>query len=87
MAVRKIAISVPEEVLKQVDRQARRFKSTRSGFITRVLCHVSSAADQEEITEALNRFFEDEALSSDQKETARAFLSVAEKNAFEDEEW
>jgi hypothetical protein len=84
MPVRKIAISVPEHILRNVDRLAKRSKTTRSGLITRVLTEVSHASDQVELTEKINRLFEEEAISDEQSATAQAFWRVAED---EDPRW
>ena len=50
MAVKKFALSVPEDVMKEVDRAAKRFGVTRSRFISGVLRRVSDARSDEEIT-------------------------------------
>ncbi|MGK5082298.1 type II toxin-antitoxin system HicB family antitoxin [Bdellovibrionota bacterium FG-1] len=86
MAVRKIAISLPEDVLRQVDRLAKRTHVTRSGFITRVLTHVSHASTQAEITEQINRLFNEGELAKEQASLADLYLQAAEKG-FEDSEW
>jgi metal-responsive CopG/Arc/MetJ family transcriptional regulator len=85
MAVRKIAISVPEEVLRQVDRLARKSKTTRSGLITRVLREVSDASNQAEVTERINHLFNDQDLIDEQASTAHTFLQAAEND--EDSGW
>lgn len=89
MAVRKIAISVPEDVLRQVDRMAKKSGTTRSGFITLVLSEVSHAGTQTEITERINRLFEDKTIADEQAETASFFLRAAERRGMkgEDDEW
>ena len=86
MAVRKIAISVPEDVLGQVDRLARKTGVTRSGLITRVLREVGRAQTSKEITEKIDHLFEDRSVADEQLDTSRAFLRAAEKN-HEDSEW
>lgn len=86
MAVRKIAISVPQEVLKDVDLLAKKAGTTRSGFITGVLVEVSRAKGQREITRRIDRLFEEAELQKEQAETSRAFLKAAEPS-FEDSDW
>lgn len=86
MPVRKIAISLPEDVLRIVDRLARRTKTTRSGCIARVLAEVSHASTQAEITEQINKLFADSAIGAEQTSTALTFLKAAEKGV-EDPEW
>ncbi len=58
MPVRKIAISVPEDVLNRVDRLAKKSYTTRSGLITQVLKEIAPAASRSEITEKINALFE-----------------------------
>jgi metal-responsive CopG/Arc/MetJ family transcriptional regulator len=84
MGVKKIAISVPAEVLKNVDRLARQSKTTRSGLISRVLREVSHAHHQHEITESINRLFEDPESGAEQLKTANFYLRAAEGD---DSEW
>ncbi len=74
MTVRKIAISVPEEVLIEVDRLAKKSKTTRSSLITQVLKEVSHASNQAEIAERINHLFNDEEIIEEQRSTAQLFL-------------
>lgn len=79
MGVRKIAISVPEDVLKQVDRLAKRVSTTRSGFITDVLREVSRASGRAEVTRRIDRLFDsDPSLAMEQRRTATEFLRAAD---------
>ena len=86
MAVKKIAISVPNEVLIQVDRLAKKAKSTRSGYITQVLRQISHASTQAEVTHQINELFSDVALVEEQSETAHIFWKAAEPST-PDWEW
>jgi metal-responsive CopG/Arc/MetJ family transcriptional regulator len=89
MPVRKIAISLPEAVLKRVDRLAKRTQTTRSGFISRVLSDVSHASDQAQVTARINRLFAPEheaGLNAEQAETSRFYLQVSEADG-EEGEW
>jgi len=86
MAVRKIAISVPGNILGQIDRMAKQAGSTRSGFISRVLEEVSHARTQAEITERINALFDDGSLAKEQLATSRGFLRAAEPNE-DGQEW
>ena len=86
MSVRKIAISIPENVLRQVDRSAKRAKTTRSGFISRVLTAVSHAGTQIEITERINQLFSEEGISEEQTQVSDIYLQAAEKS-FKDSKW
>ena len=86
MTVRKIAISLPEDVLAQVDRLAKRTKTSRSGCIARVLSEVSYLSKQAEITERINQLFTTDELANEQSDTSHFFLKAAEPG-FEDPEW
>ncbi|MGK5087126.1 hypothetical protein WDW86_06175 [Bdellovibrionota bacterium FG-2] len=86
MTVRKITISLPEEILLQVDRLAKRTHTTRSGCIARVLSEVSRASTQAEITERINQLFSEPEVKEEQSEVAAHYLKAAEKG-FEDSEW
>lgn len=86
MKVRKIAISLPSEVLLQVDRLAKKTGSTRSGLISQILREVSQAKSKSEITERINVLFADADLKGQQSEISALFLQAAD-SAFEDPEW
>jgi metal-responsive CopG/Arc/MetJ family transcriptional regulator len=86
MAVRKIAISLPEDVLKEVDRLAKKSKTTRSALISKVLKEVSHASTQREITARINRLFEDPKIKEEQSDTARTFL-MSPKKEYGDSDW
>lgn len=86
MAVRKIAISVPQEVLRDVDKLAKKTGTTRSGFITQVLCDVSQARNRAEITSRINELFEDPEMAEEQLESSKLFLRASDPG-FEDPEW
>ena len=73
MAAKKFAISVPEEVMEQVDALASRQGVTRSRLIADVLRKLARARSDEEITRRVNALFRDPAIAAEQCETARAF--------------
>jgi metal-responsive CopG/Arc/MetJ family transcriptional regulator len=75
MSAKKFAISIPEDVMRQVDEAAAKRKMTRSGFIAEVLRRVARARSDAEITKRINHVFADPALATEQKETAEAYLS------------
>ena len=77
MAARKFAISVPEEVMRQVDQAAAHRGVTRSRFIGDVLRRVAGARSDEEITHRINRVFADPALAREQRDTASALHSIS----------
>ena len=71
MACRKTAITVPEKLLAEIDRAARRRGKSRSSFIVAVLETAVRARDDAEITRRFNEVFVDpETGASQQRETA-----------------
>jgi len=83
MAARKIAISVPSEVMKQVDRAASRRRMTRSGYITDVLRRVATSRSDAETTARINRLFSDPDIVAEQQETSELFDSVGSNEGLE----
>jgi metal-responsive CopG/Arc/MetJ family transcriptional regulator len=77
MAARKFAISVPEEVIHEVDQAAKRRGMTRSGFITDVLSQVARARTDAEIARRVNDLFSDREIAREQVETAKQFRRIA----------
>ena len=77
MAARKFAISMPEDVMEQIDRAAADRGITRSRFIAEVLKKTARARTDAEITRRLNGVFSDEEATSEQRKTARDFQRVA----------
>jgi hypothetical protein len=73
MAARKIAISVPEDVLRLVDRAARDRGMTRSGFISKALGRIARARRDAEVTRRLDELFADPEMAREQVQTARSF--------------
>jgi hypothetical protein len=78
MAVRKIAISVPEDTLHDIDMLARRVGETRSGLITRILNEVSHSKSKADVTARINQVLEDPLLNEEQKTVSDEFLRTAE---------
>jgi metal-responsive CopG/Arc/MetJ family transcriptional regulator len=77
MAARKFAISMPEDVMEQIDRAAADRGITRSRFIAEVLKKTARARTDAEITRRLNDVFSYEETTSEQRKTARDFQRVA----------
>lgn len=77
MPVKKFAISVPEDVMAQVDRAAASRGVTRSRFIADVLRGVASARSDAEVTARINRLFADPEIAREQRATATKFHAVA----------
>jgi metal-responsive CopG/Arc/MetJ family transcriptional regulator len=74
MAVKKFAISIPEEVMARVDEAAAEWGITRSRFISNVLKRVALARSDAQITRRLNEVFGDPEIAREQKATSRALL-------------
>ncbi len=83
MAARKFAISVPESVMREVDRAAARRGVTRSRFIAQVLGQVARARTDAEIARRVNALFADPMIRREQVETARDFQRVASPSGTE----
>ncbi len=73
MATRKLAISVPEDVVHDVDAAAKQRGMTRSGFITHILRRIARARSDAEISRRVNEVFADPEVAKEQAETARQF--------------
>lgn len=72
MAVKKIAISVPEEVLEQVDSAAAERGENRSRFITQMLMLLARARSDRDISRRVNAVFAEPEIQEEQVQTARA---------------
>jgi metal-responsive CopG/Arc/MetJ family transcriptional regulator len=51
----KTAVSIPDEVLKEIERLARRVGRSRSEIITAALLEYGARHDPEEVTDAIDR--------------------------------
>ena len=76
MPATKIAISVPAEVLREVDRAARARGKTRSGFITDLLRAAARARSDARITRQLTDLFSDPEIQEDQRRTAHELAGL-----------
>src|SRR4029079_10757407 len=74
MAVKKIAISLPPQTLKQIDQAARETGESRSGFITRICNLVATAKSDRDIRRKINKLFADPEIAREQVETSEAML-------------
>ena len=72
MAIRKIAISVPEDVLRDVDRLAKKSKTTRSALISKVLKEVSRASTEAGFLARINEVFMDEKMLANRQSLSPA---------------
>jgi hypothetical protein len=85
MALRKTAITVPEDLLAEVDRAARERHESRSRFFTRVLRQAVRARRDADVTRRLNELFADPALAREQVRGASALDRIG--TDWEDESW
>ena len=67
----KIAITIPEEIVTQVDDAARKRGESRSTFISRVLRAALRARRDAEITRRLNELFRNEEVAAEQPRVTR----------------
>ena len=80
MAVRKTAISIPDELLDQVDRAAADLGESRSRYITRILRAAVRARRDAEVTRRLDVLYASEPLNREQ-------VAVAQQSDDEDDGW
>lgn len=76
MVTRKTALSIPEELLAEVDRAAAQRGESRSGYITQVLRRAVRARRDAEVTRRLNEMFADDEARKEQSRTAEAMDSL-----------
>jgi len=76
MAHRKTAITVPEDVLEEVDRSARERGESRSRFISRVLRLAVRARRDAEVTRRLDALFADESVRKEQRREAQELAEL-----------
>lgn len=77
MAMKKIAISLPEPVLQRVDRLAASRGESRSRLIATVLDRVARVKRDRDITAQIDALFADGTLAAEQKATANEFLRMS----------
>ena len=78
--MKRVAISLPEPVLKTVDRLAARRGESRSHLIATILSRVARAKRDREITAQIDTLFADETITVEQKRTADEFLQMSPWN-------
>ena len=67
----KVAITIPEELVRQVDSLSKELGFSRSKFITLTLREQLEKEKKEKILKAYNEVFSDEAICEEQRETSR----------------
>jgi len=78
--VHKIAISVPRDVMVEVDRAARERGVARSRFISDVLRLVAQARNDAEVTRRLDAVFADARVQSEQRDDAERYLTAGSRS-------
>ena len=84
MPMKKVAISLPEPVLRTVDQLAARRGESRSRVIATILSRVAQVKRDRDITARINALFADETIVAEQKRTADEFLRMS---PWTKEEW
>jgi len=77
MAMKKIAISLPEPVLERVDELAASRGESRSRLIATVLDRVARSKRDRDITARINELLADGTIAAEQKATANEFLRMS----------
>ncbi len=77
----KTAVSLPDDVFRQAERQARRTKKSRSQLYSEALTEYLARHAPDEVTEAMNRVLDQ------LEQPADPFVSVATRRILERSEW
>ncbi len=77
----KTAVSLPDEVFRAAERQARRVKKSRSQLYAEALSEYLVRHAPEEVTDAMNRVVEQ------LREPTDPFVSAAARRVLERSEW
>lgn len=77
MAMKKIAISLPEPVLERIDRLAESRGESRSHLIATVLDRVARAKRDRDVTAQINALLADRTIAAEQKATANEFVRMS----------
>lgn len=71
VAVKKFAISVPQDVMDAVDQAAQQQGLSRSAFVALMLRRVAKARTDAEYTRRINAVFDDAQVADEQRSTAQ----------------
>ena len=83
MTAKKFAISIPEDVMGQVDQAAAERGVTRSRFISDVLRRAAQARSDREITRQLSLVFADPEVEAEHRALNRALLGARSNSGTE----
>jgi hypothetical protein len=84
MSTRRIAVSLPQDLLDEADRLASRLGTSRSGLISELLARATREARGREISEAWERVARDPDLQREQVDMSR---EVYQGESFGDDKW
>ena len=76
MTTLKVAISMPEKLVNEVDKARKKESMSRSGYITRLVRQAIRNERQEQLKAAYDRIFSDPDVSDEQKTNAVFFEKV-----------
>ncbi|MBP9888189.1 MAG: hypothetical protein KBF93_17965 [Leptospiraceae bacterium] len=79
----KIAISIPQDILKTVDKLSKEKNVSRSAYISNVLQLVSTKSKESEILNRINLLFSDPKIQKEQKKTSK----LLNKKINDGEQW
>lgn len=66
----RVKISIPQDILKTVDKLSKEKNVSRSAYISNVLQLVSTKSKESEIINRINRLFSDPKIQKEQKQTS-----------------
>jgi len=84
MSTRRIAVSLPQDLLDEADRLADRLGTSRSGLISELLARATRQARDREISEEWERVGSDPELQREQVDMSR---EVYQGERFGDDKW
>ncbi len=84
MTTQKVAISMPEDLIKDIDLISKNKGLSRSRYIAYALCAKVADEKREFLKQAYDRVFSDEKMQKEQKDTARWLEGVGSE---EGQEW
>ena len=86
LPIRKIAITMPPELLQQVDHWAEKLHTSRSRFIATQVEQRLQELEDEEVSRRYNEAYQDEQARAENRELAEEMLHLAPTTS-EDEQW
>jgi metal-responsive CopG/Arc/MetJ family transcriptional regulator len=84
MTTQKVAISMPEDLIKDIDLISKNKGLSRSRYIASALCAKVADEKREFLKQAYDRVFSDEKMQKEQRDTAEWFEGAGSE---EGQEW